>query len=320
MYEELRADEVDMELQDYLVLLNRTAVSYADSLDYEGACRLIEKSISSLEAIKKINAEIAGNLNLKASATFVKDLARAYSAKGCYMTLCGRNEDDSKTPLYYFGKALEEFGEDRGNRRITASHILQYAIEKKDRAIFEKYALEENYFGLEDSRGADRSPAHILENLLLQGDPYVLHVFLKGIYSFYLNKADESFSDILKSALYHEFLCFEKNDPMELVFRWAGMILYEKNGHKADADVLRAYNLAMSYVPEAEIHPEQPINILTLATYQSRYQYNEIAGGDNEKLYGEFVEHCHRFGDERIAEIYKGGPERLNEVLTFEYV
>jgi len=321
LYEELRTGEVDMDLQDYLVLLNRTAVSYADSLDYEGAYRLIEQNIASLETIKRTRAELVKSLNLNTDASKVTDMARAYSAKGCYMVLCGLEEDNNnKTPLYYFDRALEEFGEDCGNRRITTSHILQYAIEKKERNIFEKYASKEDYFGMKGDVQEDIALSHVLKDLLIQRDPYVLHVFLKGVYNFYLSKVDNSFLYTLKSSLSNELLDFEKNNPMELVFRWAGLIIYEKNGHSVDSNVLRAYDLAMSYVPEAGINPGEPINILTLITYQTRYQYNKISGQDNEKLYEEFMEHCKCSGNKRVEEIYKGGAEKLNEVLTFEYV
>jgi len=320
LYEEFQPDETGLSLDDYLVLINRTAVSYADSLDYGGAYRLIGENIASLEAIKKTRKRIVSGLNMNIEASRVKDLARAYSAKGCYMVLCGKKEDNGKTPLYYFDRALEEFGNDRGNRKITVSHVLQYAVEINNKDIFEKYAVEENYFGAVSRLGDEGTLVYILEDILSQEDPYSLHVFLKGIYSFYLDNISDEFLDILNRFLYNDFLYFDKNNPMELVLRRVGQILSEKNGHKPDSNVLRAYNLAMDYVPEAKINPDCPINILTLIAYQTKYQYNQITGCDNRELYRRFMDHCSRFGNKRIVELYKDGPEKLNNVLCFEYI
>ncbi|MCD8109840.1 MAG: hypothetical protein LUE14_07040 [Clostridiales bacterium] len=337
----LQSGSPDMPVSEYLSLINRIAVIYADAFDYQGAYDLISGNIAALEAVRETYRKIAAERGMDVrAASRVTDLARAYSAKGCYMTLLHMEKDEfGETPPDYFSKALDEFGDSIGNRRITISHMLHYAIEINDRELFEDYEKKYGYFRSDATGEFDKSLSTLLEELLEKGDAYVLYVYLKAVHQFYLREADGVFAETLRQSLSDQLLCFDRNHPMELVFRYVARILcaitgsvrYSMSGISeadrlaartaaADDSVERAFYLAMTFVPEAEIDLKNPIQIFACITYQTMYQYHLLTNQKEENvgLYEDFTEHCRRSENHRLLEIYDK-PEKLNCVLGFEY-
>ncbi len=327
---------------EYLDLINHVAVTISDGLiilkdqdpkvydlGYRKAYDLVSSNITWIE---KINASKQDRPKLPGMETgkagFSYELACSYSAKGCYMTLLELLPADIKakfdeqdvreeglTPLDYFQKALEEFGSDSFDCTITTSHILNYAIEKNDRTLFERYAP--GYFGADETDIL----TECLETLLDENrfDAYRLYVFLKGVYAFYPDRVDPEFLELLAGVIHREYL-YSKNHPMELVFRYIALI-FSRVGNETEAiERERAFKLAMTFVPEAQICLQKPINISSCITYQTMYLYHLETGQPemNEELYNDFKEHCRQSGEEGLLEVFDQ-PERLNEILRFEY-
>lgn len=99
-----------------------------------------------------------------------------------------------------FEQALQEFGDSIGNRKITISRILQYAIEVQNRALYEEYA--EKYFQV--YQNVDEGLSIILNKDRL--DLFELLVFLKGIYTFYIKDVTVEFQNQLVQLLEAERL------------------------------------------------------------------------------------------------------------------
>ncbi|MCD7736210.1 MAG: hypothetical protein LUI07_04480, partial [Lachnospiraceae bacterium] len=320
---------------EYLDLINHVAVTIADGLitpDGLGYRKAYDLVSSNITWIEKINASKQDRPKLPGMETgkagFSYELACSYSAKGCYMTLLELlpadiktkfDEQDVKeeglTPLDYFKKALEEFGTDSFNCTITTSHILNYAIETDDRLLFEMYA--HGYFGAYETD----TLTECLERLLDESrfDAFKLYVFLKGVYAFYLDLVGPELLELLAGVIHREYL-YSKNHPMELVFRYIALI-FSRVGNETEAvERERAFVLAMTFVPEAQIHLQKHINISSCITYQTMYLYHLETGQPemNETLYNDFIEHCRLSGEEQLLILFDS-PDRLNEVLRFEY-
>ncbi|MCD8133031.1 MAG: hypothetical protein LUE19_04150 [Clostridiales bacterium] len=334
----LQLESSSFDLWRYWGLINRVAVSYADSFRWEEAFGLLCDKIIRMEEQKRSeDQKMAAELQMDPGdyAFRRKELARAYSGAGCYLALRNHQmkadektaDRDGNTPLDYFRRALEEFGkEDPGNCQITVSHILHYAVEINDRDLFEKYALDWHYFGSEDEYGKDVSLSDSLKLLLEKGSDavYLLHIFLKGVYAFYEEKTDALFAKILRTALTDDLQKFHKNHPVELVFRYVALILSKAGTCTNDVGMVRdaeyAFLCAMKFVPEARVNFNCPIGILTCITYQTMYLYHICSGQkeQNEGLYDDFKEHCNRTGEEELLKIYDSS-EKLNDVLSFYY-
>ena len=98
-------------------------------------------------------------------------------------------------PEAAFLKAIQEFGKQTINQNITYSHLLHYAIQRKDekgKQIFEKY--RKAYFGREGNIFEQ-----IDETLEKWEFKYELYVLLKAIYTYYIEEVNGEFADKIRS-------------------------------------------------------------------------------------------------------------------------
>lgn len=156
LFEELEGMKQQIHVLEYLSIRNRAAVFLADSYRYEEACEMMKKNVAQLEKIKDTYKKAAQDLEMEAAdCCQVTDLARSYSALGQYMTFLRLWDSENDIllqgdPEAAFLKAIQEFGQQTINQNITYSHLLHYAIQRKDekgKQIFEKY--RKAYFGRE---------------------------------------------------------------------------------------------------------------------------------------------------------------------------
>lgn len=290
----------NMPIMDYLNLRNRIAVIYEDLCQYEKAYDIIMQNIDLLGRLKETYKDM-GKLNSITSEEAVRviTLGRAYSAAGRYMTLLHK-----KNPMDMFKKALIEFGDDEDNRKITISHILHYAIQRKEKIIYEKYFPE--YFkevkGIvksEDKWAENISVLLLYMNLNKRINLYELYVFLKGIYTFYLDKLDEKMLKSIQEIGKQDILKQMTQHPVELVYKYIALILYEKAVQNKDKGMqFQAEQFLISSIysiSEGKIDLNENLNITMVITYQTTYLYNKLTNQeeDNIELFKLLQKHCH---------------------------
>ena len=123
-------------------------------------------------------------------------------------------------PEAAFLKAIQEFGKQTINQNITYSHLLHYAIQRKDekgKQIFEKY--RKAYFGREGNIFEQ-----IDETLEKWEFKYELYVLLKAIYTYYIEEVNGEFADKIYGMLRNGKLINCKEHPIELIYRYMGLI------------------------------------------------------------------------------------------------
>lgn len=307
LFEKLQETKAYLSVLDYLALVNRAAVMYADYGKFQQAKDFIVKNIDSLESIKQTyqKVAIANQMNGK-NAYRIKELGRAYSALGTYMTLL-REEN----PLEFFQKALIEFDDDIGNKEITISHILNYAIEIQDKVLFCRYA--EEYYGKMESIEEG------LKNLLCDRiDLYKLYVFLKAIYVFEEQLGDGLLKMVV-NLLDNERLRAFTYHPIQLIYKYIGLILYKVTG-KVDTRVEEAMYLSMTCIENGKINLNSNINILMCITYQTMSIFNQITKQEDENIYLEniFRKHCKECRWNHFIELLESG-RSLDQLLNYEY-
>mgnify|MGYP001026666888 CR=1 FL=1 len=307
LFEKLQETKTCMPLLEYLSLINRAAVMYADTCYFQKANDLIVKNINGLERIKEAYEKVAIENQMDGkNATKMKELGRAYSALGTYKTILKNGN-----ALELFQKALMEFGDDIGNRTITISHILGYAIEKQDKALFQKYFTE--YYGRTDSM--EECLKHILCGRI---DLYKLYVYLKGIYVFEERLKDRLIK-MISDLLYEKRLKDSSYHPVELIYKYIGLILYKITG-KVDAKVEEAMYLSITCIENGKVNLNCNINILMCITYQTMSIFNHITEqeDENEYLVKVFRKHCETSGWHHLIDSLDSG-KPLEQLLNYEY-
>ncbi len=309
LYEEIEKIKNNIPLMDYLGCLNRIAVMYADRYEFEKAYEIISKNICSLETIKNTYIQVAkenGIMPYEESARIIY-LARAYSAKGTYMVWTKR-----ENPIVAFEQALEEFGDSIGNKLITISHILQYAVEIKDKALYEQYAKQ--YF---------RQYETIYDGLciILNKDKlneYEILTFLKGIYAFYVEDVTKQFQNKLIELLENEELKKIAGHPIQLIYKYIALILYDSNGNFASVE--DALLQSITCIKIGKIDLQKPLNIMMCMTYQTMWIYNEVTGQEeeNEELLEIMKEHCKNSGWDKLYEALEEQGS-IKEVMRYEH-
>lgn len=310
LYDEIEELKNDIPIMEYIGCLTRVAVLYADQYEYEKAYEVTNKVVQSFEAIKETYKQVANQNEIRSdgATTRIKDLARAYSAKGTYMVLA-KNGD----PMPEFEKALQEFGDDIENKKITLAHVLQYAIEMKDKQLYEQY--KEQYFGKFDT---------LSEGIDLVSDkerfhPYTLLIFLKSIYAFYLENMDYDCKNKISKLIESRELRERHSHPIQLIYQYIGLILYEYEKEVTE-DIETAMLISMNCLEEGKIDISCPINIMMCMTYQTMWLYNELTEQDeeNEELLEIMMEHCKESNWSKLyQELEK--TRSIKEVFRYEH-
>ena len=326
LFEELEGMKQQIHVLEYLSIRNRAAVFLADSYRYEEACEMMKKNVAQLEKIKDTYKKAAQDLEMEvADCCQVTDLARSYSALGQYMTFLRLWDSENDIllqgdPEAAFLKAIQEFGQQTINQNITYSHLLHYAIQRKDekgKQIFEKY--RKAYFGREGNIFEQ-----IDETLEKWEFKYELYVLLKAIYTYYIEEVNEEFAEKIYGMLTNRKLLNCKEHPIELIYRYMGLILYEYNKKKGtspvDEYVKDAFVNAVTCMEPAQIDMEKDLTIIMCISYHSMWKFNCITGQENrnEELIDLLQEHCQRSGWKELREKLQEMQD-LDKVFEYEY-
>lgn len=326
LFEELEGMKQQIHVLEYLSIRNRAAVFLADSYRYEEACEMMKENVAQLEKIKDTYKKVVQDLGMEAADCHqVTDLARSYSALGQYMTFLRLWDSENDIllrgdPEAVFLKAIQEFGKQTINQNITYSHLLHYAIQRKDekgKQIFEKY--RKAYFGREGNIFEQ-----IDETLEKWEFKYELYVLLKAIYTYYIEEVNGEFAEKIYGMLRNEKLINCKEHPIELIYRYMGLILYEYNKKRCvssvDEYVKDAFVNAVTCMEPAQIDMEKDLTIIMCISYHSMWKFNCMTGQEsrNEELIELLQEHCRRSGWEELLEKLQQVQD-LDQIFEYEY-
>lgn len=326
LFEELEGMKQQIHVLEYLSIRNRAAVFLADSYRYAEACEMMKENVTQLEKIKDTYKKAAQDLEMEAAdCCQVTDLARSYSALGQYMTFLRLWDSENDIllqgdPEAAFLKAIQEFGQQTINQNITYSHLLHYAIQRKDekgKQIFEKY--QKAYFEREGN-----ILEQIDETLEKWEFKYELYVLLKAIYTYYIEEVNEEFAEKIYGMLTNRKLLNCKEHPIELIYRYMGRILYEYNKKKGvspvDEYVKDAFVNAVTCMEPAQIDMEKDLTIIMCISYHSMWKFNCMTGQEsrNEELIELLQEHCRRSGWEELLKKLQQVQD-LDQIFEYEY-
>lgn len=326
LFEELEGMKQQIHVLEYLSIRNRAAVFLADSYRYEEACEMMKENVAQLEKIKDTYKKVVQDLGMEAADCHqVTDLARSYSALGQYMTFLRLWDLENDIllrgdPEAAFLKAIQEFGQQTINQNITYSHLLHYAIQRKDekgKQIFEKY--RKAYFGREGNIFEQ-----IDETLEKWEFKYELYVLLKAIYTYYIEEVNGEFAEKIYGMLRNGKLINCKEHPIELIYRYMGLILYEYNKKRCvssvDEYVKDAFVNAVTCMEPAQIDMEKDLTIIMCISYHSMWKFNCMTGqaSRNEELIELLQEHCRRSGWEELLEKLQQVQD-LDQIFEYEY-
>lgn len=326
LFEELEGMKQQIHVLEYLSIRNRAAVFLADSYRYAKAYEMMRENVSQLEIIKDTYKKTAQNLGMEAADCHqVTDLARSYSALGQYMTFLRLWDSENDIllqgdPEAVFLKAIQEFGKQTINQNITYSHLLHYAIQRKDekgKQIFEKY--RKAYFGREGNIFEQ-----IDETLEKCEFKYELYVLLKAIYTYYIEEVNGEFAEKIYGMLRNGKLINCKEHPIELIYRYMGLILYEYNKKRdissVDEYVKETFVNAITCMEPAQIDMEKDLTIIMCISYHSMWKFNCMTGQEsrNEELIELLQEHCRRSGWEELLEKLQQVQD-LDQIFEYEY-
>lgn len=324
--EVLEKHKTQMPLMEYLDVVNRCAVAYADSYKIECAYDMIKNNVLSLEKIKEIYAQVAyeNQMDKEMSSKMIL-LGRSYSALGCYATMLGKYDEAYKM----FENALNEFEISPDNRKITMSHILHYSVEIKDKDLFKKYAAEylEGKFDTIDGVKVvyDRYVKEICENVssntgMCISIMYKMHALVKGIYSFYMEEMNSGFAEDIYNFICNEDIVKLGEHPLQLVYKYNGMILDAYYKNKACPNeylekVNDAFMKSLTCIGDGVIDMRKPLNIFMLITYQTMATYNILTSQEkeNEELLECMMDHVN-MDESKWVELRK----KINSIKTDE--
>lgn len=319
LYKELDKYKNLISVMEYTQITNRIAVIFADHYEFLNAYQCIKGNIAALELLKDTYQKMADIYQMDSrEAAAVYDLARAYSAMGCYMVLLHKED-----PMYYFEKAIKEFDWQTGNIAITWSHIMHYAIQIEDgsgngRALYEQYSL----LFFEGEKDLQKRYQAARKELLHEQrpNPYPMWIFLKGLLYFY----SENFKGLLRKTIIDDFYeeKYEKYDafPILLIYRYLALLEYKQNGNVKNKFVSEAFRRSLLSCEEAEIRTDIPLNILMCMNYETQSIWNRISENQNknEDLLETLLFHAQKEGWTYLAEkIQQTGS--FEGLLEFEY-
>lgn len=294
---------------EYFGILNRVAVAYSDMYCFQDAYLITKRNIEALEQIKSVYSKVARENGLTSKDSIrIKDLARAYSSMGSYMIQLHQGN-----PMDMFNKALDEFGNDTGNIKITIAHILHYAIEQKDKMLYKKYAVK--YF--DTFQSIEKCLKDIMDKAEL--NPYSLYVLLKGIYTFFLDSVNDEMIALLTELIDSKRIQKCNAHPIEMIYKYIALILYKKSNF-VDENVGRAFLESITCLKQGKIDMRKELTILMCITYHTMWIYNTVTGQDEENI--RILEYMKQHSKKsKWIELYDTLEERnsLDGILEYEY-
>ncbi len=297
LYEKLDYDSLLVD--DYIKISNRIVVSYVDRFEFKKARNICGNIISFLENRKNVDAGIAVDMGLNPiTATRSTDLARAYSGMGYYATICG---DDNG--LEYFEKALAEFGDDSGNVGITLSHMLQWYIYKNDNSDKYKECLGKYLYAnpLEAYLNNYYDGEH---NELSQGifirvnDMFKFLIYLKDLYAFHMEQVDDQLINQLM-LIVEKHSALDKGSlvhPLELIYKYIGLIIYKYTGDNNNDDAYVAMKLSVHCINGNRFMQGQRLDMNAVISYCTMWEDRKIREDDCDRIYKELLSKAKRSG------------------------
>lgn len=348
LFDEVERKKDGILLKEYLGLINLAAESYIDTYRYAHACQLIERNRNTLDEVKACyqRASVASGLDME-GATRIKERADAYCAWARYQVFLGIGN-----PMEAFAEAYSEYEEGSDERAITMSHILHYAVEQRDKELFECYGADYlNWCPTESGNqmipaaemhvaagtsGLKENGSQIpqvgcgtlgacLQYLLthqVQTAHWRLWVFLKAVYVLYRSDIPEDswLLEQLEGLVRQQGLQSGIRYPAELIYEYAGLILYEGAGRQVTDIVAEAFTLALQYPESEQIRPGTPLRIRQVMKYQIQARYNRIRGreSDNGLLYRQLFKESLASGWTQLTKKLQSGVD-LTELLSYEH-
>lgn len=297
-YGESFFEEQSCSIQSYITTQIKYAVSLADCYEFNKAYEVTCDIIKGMEIFKKT---CRGQFSKMMGIT---ELGRAYSAAGTYLAFLKKDN-----PMLWYKKALDEFKGDVGNCRITYSKILHYAIDMKDKELYEKYA--QIYF---DKNGFTPEKENLQKFMEMEAPSYDVFLYLKGINAFYWEDAGAEFYNMLEQFLAMKQF-FRKQHPEQLILKYSALLLY-KSGEKEKSE--RVFLKSLQWIEEGRIGRNKPMNIMMLMSYQTAWIRNELKGEDNQQLLEEVIWQCKKFSWKKLKEKIET-ENTLSNILCHEY-
>lgn len=247
----------------------------------------IKKYKDAVETLEEIRSkvDIAHSLAEKIK---LKEYGRYYSQLACCKTYLFLSDDKSdctsENIKNLFGKAIEIFSKirDEGNLRITATHVMQAAIDFNDRDLYKFY--KSKYFDEESKTSMENLyQLYITKNAETR---YYILVLLKAIYS----GIDEVDEEILKDVvgLYKKMTDSERcSHPDQLINKYIGLVLLKNNVNKDIAEIclLRCVNQCKFLIKSDSSKESDSLPyVVKRMYYQNALLYYNVADNNNAKL------------------------------------
>jgi hypothetical protein len=305
LYEGIELPEtLDMNMMDTLLSLkNLIAVTYFDKFAADKAMDTLGEIITVLEARRK---SIEENINPGDKAIKLEDelLGKAYSAYACYGAYPMLKDRLSKAQVVdYFEKALNEFTYQPFNTRITTRRLQLFAIDEKDRELYEKCAGSIEGFGTDNFN--EKFNAVKADAKKHNDYDYALFNYLKAVYTLYMDKVDEDFIENLcatldETASGKNVNVVQNKKPYHLTYKYAALILYgyvygEKEISKQLKgelqDKMKEYiHKSLNIVRSGQLGKREPLNSIKVSNYVTQYDFNKLFMPDDEEANRSLVE------------------------------
>lgn len=291
----------DYSIIDYSKIINRVSENFYDLGDIDMAVKLQRENLDLLKGIYEEISRICNNEGFSLERDeLVQSYAKAHSALGRYLYVASSDGVD-KDAIIHLEKALELFGNRKWDRYITINHLLSIAIDCSDKTICEKYIGE--YF---EEFSPDITDIESFYEAFLdiknidywkENKDYNLLIALKILNAFCYELINEDnlprFICVMGSIATSLEGRENASYPINLVYKYIGIILYRLKGNLVDDDVVFAMEKACECDDLVIIKPNQQINILMIMSYQVKWLLNEMKGdtNSNDKLYRLFEKH-----------------------------
>lgn len=293
LYSKLEGKE-KMGLEKRAGFINRIAGAYIDNYAFEIAGKMMWDNVQKLETHGVRKSVVLG---------------RAYSGLGTAMVYAGW-----EAPLVYFERALEAFGEDRENQRITCSHVLHYAVYQKDVSLYRKY----NRLYWKESNDLLQCFRQIASK---EGSRlFDLWIFLKGVYAFEMSHIGDAFIQELRKLLIEDWLKPYDSFLGVLIYRYTAKILLAWNRCAVQEEVIDAYEKSMDTCSSVQVNLDAPLNIVMCMKYHTLWEYQNLLGlqEENKQLINQLRQHAEKSG---LVELQKAleKEESLDKIFFFEH-
>lgn len=291
----------DFSVLDYSKTINRVSENYYDLGDIDGAIKLQQRNIRLLKGlINEYQKLVESEGFTYENEEIIQSYAKAHSALGRYLYVRSSYTSNIEG-IDELEIALSLFGERRFDRNLSISHIISIAAEQKDIILCEKYVGE--YFEKLSSdikTTGDLFKAFIdnkNQSYWENNKDYELLTLLKVINAFCIEEISENnlsgFIEVMKKIATNLMSRERASYPVNLIYKYIGIILYKLNGNVFSEDVEFAMEMACSCDDSIKIRANQQLNILTIMTYQTKWLINEMKEmpQENEHLLEKFLIH-----------------------------